>query len=373
MRHLVTLTLLLSSWTCTKTIVPTQKKDLQTNTSSASTLQANKGTRNTKTKEPLRPILTVDVFDVRPENVRRIETRFKERFTALRNGVVSEKLDTLPKEIQQWGGFAYVQIAEVNYGGSPNIRAITFDIVDSRDVSTRMNFLARPTGSVEDPKGVLKLWEDYDSIAIQEIVKGNIGQAPWENCPAFHCLLNHEHPALKKKSEALAKRAPSQFEQLVKVLRTDRNSDKRAAAAFLIAYYKDGNKVVEALVPSIRDSSPIVRNNAMRVLAEIALRHQDVHIPLDPILQAIHFPDTTDRNKAAAIIDRLLQRPDSKNLHRRIINQVGEIVLAMLRLKQPNNHDYAYFIFKRLSDKDFGEQNYRAWARWLAEESPIAP
>ena len=189
-----------------------------------------------------------------------------------------------------------------------------------------------------------------------------------ENCPAFHCLLNHQHPALKDKSKELAKRASSQFGQLVKVLRTDRNSNKRAAAAFLIAYDKDGNKVVESLLPSVRDSSSIVRNNAMRVLAEIALRHQDVHIPLDPILQAINFPDTTDRNKAAAIIDRLLQRADSKKLHRRIINQAGEIVLAMLRLKQPNNHDYAYFILKRLSGKDFGEWNHLAWARWLAEE-----
>ena len=78
-----------------------------------------------------------------------------------------------------------MQIAEVNYGGSPNQRAITFDIVDSRDVSTRMTFLPRPTGSVKDPKGVLKLWEDYDSIAIQEIVKGNIGQAPWKTVRHF--------------------------------------------------------------------------------------------------------------------------------------------------------------------------------------------
>jgi len=37
----------------------------------------------------------------------------------------------------------------------------------------------------------------------------------------------------------------------------------------------------------------------------------------------------------------------------------------MLRLEQPNNHDYAYKILKAISGQELGERDYAAWESWL--------
>ena len=44
----------------------------------------------------------------------------------------------------------------------------------------------------------------------------------------------------------------------------------------------------------------------------------------------------------------------------------------MLRLGQPNNHDYAYRILKAISGQQFGERDYQAWETWLGTHQ-VAP
>ena len=55
------------------------------------------------------------------------------------------------------------------------------------------------------------------------------------------------------------------------------------------------------------------RNNAARVLSDVAHHHPEIAIPLEPVLRGLDGPTTTDRNKAAAIVDGLVRRPDSGN------------------------------------------------------------
>jgi hypothetical protein len=41
----------------------------------------------------------------------------------------------------------------------------------------------------------------------------------------------------------------------------------------------------------------------------------------------------------------------------------------MLRLSQPNNHDFAYKILRTVSGKDYKARDYAAWEKWLEENS----
>ncbi len=92
---------------------------------------------------------------------------------------------------------------------------------------------------------------------------------------------------------------PAAERELVAVLHEDKRADRRAAAAFLLAHLASGERVVELMLPSITDPSELVRNNAMHVLSLIAIDHPEVPIPVAPILEALRFPSTTDRNKAS--------------------------------------------------------------------------
>jgi hypothetical protein len=103
-------------------------------------------------------------------------------------------------------------------------------------------------------------------------------------------------------------------------------------------------------------------NNAMRVLATIANEHHEVAIPLEPIVVALDHPLTTDRNKAAAILDGLSRHDDNKPIIRA---RAGTTLVAMLALRQPNNHDIAYTILKTISGRDFGPRDVEAWRSWL--------
>lgn len=79
-------------------------------------------------------------------------------------------------------------------------------------------------------------------------------------------------------------------------------------------------------------------------------------------------PTTTDRNKAAAIVDGLVRRPDSSNLRHEVIARAGPTLLKLLALGQPNNHDFAYQILKQVSGQDFGEHDVDRWRAWLLQQ-----
>ncbi|MFY9574112.1 MAG: HEAT repeat domain-containing protein, partial [Blastocatellia bacterium] len=175
-----------------------------------------------------------------------------------------------------------------------------------------------------------------------------------------------EHPSLRKYEEVFKTSVPKNKEILKAILRGDDQETHRADAAFLLAHISDPQELIEAILPSIKDSSAIVRNNVMRVLAQVAEETRDVAIPIRPLLQALDFPATTDRNKSLATIDGLALRPENKTI---LIRDAGPKLIEILKLLQPNNHDYAYSILKKITGRDFGERSYDAWHRWLQSET----
>jgi hypothetical protein len=158
------------------------------------------------------------------------------------------------------------------------------------------------------------------------------------DCPAFHCFGDPAHAALRARATKFAERVPHRHDELVAILREDGRDDWRAAAAFLLAYTR----------------------------AHIAMHHPEIAIPLDPILEALEFPTTTDRNKAAAILSGVVKRSAvSPAVRHLVVERAGDTLFAMLQLSQPNNHDFAYEILKAVSGESYGERDHAAWEAWL--------
>jgi hypothetical protein len=110
-----------------------------------------------------------------------------------------------------------------------------------------------------------------------------------------------------------------------------------------------------------------VRNNVIRVFSDIAQLHRDLTLPVEKIVKILDYPETTDRNKASAVVLGIVADPTQLSRYKPLVmDQAVPIFLKTLRLQQPNNHDFAYMILRIVSGKDYGERDYAAWDRWYA-------
>ena len=307
-------------------------------------------------------LVAVDVFDTDPETCAHVVARHDHALRAALESGAEDDVSRLVAEIRAGGDYAYVEPSLGTYY-EKHARYLTIDIVDRRDEERRMPFRKRPTARYPDPGGLIAAWEAYASKELELLSRGQLRPPP-ADCPSFHCLGDPRQPELRPLAAAFAA-VPDHGDELAVILRDDARDSYRASAAFLLAYLTDGNTVVADMVPAIHDSSALVRNNALRVLAEIALHHPEVDIPIAPVIEALSFPATSDRNKAAATVFRLAARPDGAKLHRQIARDAGRVLLAMLQLAQPNNHDFAYKVLKEISGQSYGERDYAAWRVWL--------
>jgi hypothetical protein len=245
---------------------------------------------------------------------------------------------------------------------------LTFDFVDRKDAARRMPFHPEPTGVYADPDGLIADWRRY-AAKVHELFSARKMSTRRVDCPAMHCWGDATHPEVKELAATFAPRVAKHVTELSKILVDDREGGDRAAAAFLLAYAPDRPAVLRMLVSAFRDPDALVRNNAMRVAADVAHHHPELEVPIEPVLDMLDYPDTTDRNKSSAVLHYILKQPGKEHLRPLVRKRAGAILIAMLRLQQPNNHDFAYGILKILSGQDFGERAYAAWETWLASQN----
>ena len=278
-----------------------------------------------------------------------------------KNEVYGELYKQLTATIRGLGSFAFARISLIQYYSEGKPIYLTIDVVEEKDKPSRMSFLPAPAGDYADPDGLFALWEKYEKTGWELMNKGALDfKEP--KCPAFHCIFGFEHPDLKPYEEAFRLGARKHKARLIEILKNDRKEAHRGKAAYLLAHIESADELARAMNPSIRDSSSYVRNNVMRVLALLVKDNRTVEVPLNEIVQAINFPDTTDRNKALSVLDGLADRLANRE---QIAQQAGPLLLKLLRLQQPNNHDPAYSILQKISGEKFGERDYSAWERWL--------
>lgn len=278
----------------------------------------------------------------------------------------SEIWTRLVNKVATLGDFAEIEPSLVGYYEPEGMKYyLTIDLVDKADATRRRPFLPAPKGTYADPEGLIADWEAYEAKVHGLMATGDMSNKRVE-CPAFHCFGDPRHPEVQALAERFVARVPLNVDVLATILRDDENEGRRAAAAFLLAYDHDGQALATRMVAAFRDPSSLVRNNAMRVVSDLAFYHPEIDVPIEPALAALDYPTTLDRNKAAAIINGLLSRPGGPARWGRVVaTRAGETLLAMLRLEQPNNHNFAYLILKAISGLDLGEHNDKAWAAWL--------
>jgi hypothetical protein len=270
----------------------------------------------------------------------------------------------IESDIRSMGPFAYAGISVIDYdlthrGASSYL---TIDIVEEGDRLRRMPFGRLPKAELSDPDGLLAAWKAYESKARGLLASGSVDPRHIDCGAAFHCLAGFSHPDLAPYAAIFSTGAAKNKDALAEILRRGKEPGARAAAAFLLAHISDGAELVRILTPAIRDPDPLVRNNVLRVLAHTAMGHPEVPMPLDPVLEALQFPETTDRNKALAILLCLADRPRYKDT---IAVTAGRALLGLLRLSQPDNHDLAYAVLRKASGKDYPDTDYDSWQSWL--------
>jgi len=238
---------------------------------------------------------------------------------------------------------------------------VTLDVVEKADVSKRMPFKSAPKGEFKDPDGLLSSWRQYEEIALDLVEAGAI-TPDTEKCPAVHCPFGHTHKKLKPFEKIFSEGVKKNEKVLVEILNQSAQMDDRASAAYLLAYLNEPNKVSSLLIPAIKDSEPLVRNNVLRVLGDIAERNKDVVLPSKPFLEALEFPRSSDRSKAVFVV--LMMSSGSQQVREDVLKSSVPALLAMLKGNQPDQRDFSHNILRKVSGKDFPVTDYLAWNNW---------
>ncbi len=273
-------------------------------------------------------------------------------------------LDGASQRLRERYHFPFVEVSPISYfGASPDAGKvfITIDVVEPEDAK-HLKFAAAPAKDIPDPAGLVAAWLEYETV-VWPLVRSGAYKPPYTCKGGMHCALGFAHPDLAPREDMFIERVPAHFKEITAVLKQDRDSKRRAAAAFLLAYGTDRKRVIEALIPSIDDPNATVRNNVMRVLVMIQEKSDTVVLPLPAILHAMQFPTTTDRNKAAYALAGIARHATPAE-RTRIARDCGDTLLAMVAMQQPNNRDPALKILQAISDQDHGT-DVAAWRAWL--------
>lgn len=260
-------------------------------------------------------------------------------------------------------GFPFAEWSIIQYFEPGQLALhLTLDVVEDKDVARRMPFSSAGNEQLTDPGDLLKQWEEYEEEALKLVESGKL-EPDTEKCAALHCPFGHKMDSLKKYEKLFVEGAKKYGPALVDILKRDKRSEYRAAAVYVLAYWVDQKKTVaDALVERVRDPDAIVRNNALRVLGDIATNNKDIVIPTGPILPALDYPKVSDRSKALYLV--YLLSLTSNQVREEILKSSVPTLVALMECKQPDHKELAHQVLRKISGKEFAATDSRAWLAW---------
>lgn len=274
------------------------------------------------------------------------------------------------KKIKEKYKFSYVNISPILYHDGTVFS--TIDVIEQKDAK-RLAYIntfnsVKFNLNIQIPEALEKLiayWDAYMERVEDLFLKQEL--LPVRKCPAYHCIADFEQADLKKYQLIFDTEVPKQKDKLIEILKTDPNEKRRATSVFLLAHIKEGNELIEILLPFLRDPNKTVRNNVMRVLSSALDIVKPDHFNMHPIIQALDSPILTDRNKALAIMISLGSKPEYAHY---MAKHARLLLIRSLKMKQPNLHANAYGVLMNMSGKkSYGEYDYSSWDRWLLEQA----
>lgn len=332
--------------------------------------------QTTKTEEKIK-FLGVDVYGTDDKESAKILKKYKTQLKQFKDAVMPvsnsnwemKDFDTAKKirneikaGIMAEGRFSYVDLSTIVYKDENQI-ATTIDLVENKDQLTRNTFGPEPKLDTKDPNGLIKAWREYEAIGWKLLYTNKI-KGEFSDCPYNHCTYGYDDPKLapfKNKFKSVSKYE----KEIIYVLRNDKDHEKRAAAALLIGLLQNPDSIAHALMPSLHDPDMGVRNNAMRVIGTTKMKHSDLNIDIHDFINALNGPTTIDRNKSLFLVFQLTEDPRTAVLLNN--KETKNILVNILKLKQPNNHDIAYLIVKKLSRKNYPDTDVKSWTAWANE------
>ncbi len=271
----------------------------------------------------------------------------------------------IKEQLNSRGPFAYLSIGTgSSVARAPNFTVfVTVDVVEEADRDRRMPFRTPPTGRYRDPDRLFRLWEEYEVRMFELMMAGSL-PANGE-CPVLHCLPGFNHPDLMPFLDSFNEGVSRNEDVLYEIAERDRDGDHRTKAILLLAHTNNVDRLLPVLGRAIYDPNAGVRNYAMRVMIMMARNDPERNYPVDDLVAALDFPETTDRNKSAVTLLALSESP----IHREIIRgEALPTLLQLLRMGSPINHEPAYDILRELSGEDFGPRDYAVWEDWVHTE-----
>jgi hypothetical protein len=294
----------------------------------------------------------------------------KEVIKMNKEGKESKKIKTillkkyhLIEKIKNEYGLYFVDFQTIFYPQEKNLYT-TIEVV-SKNQPQRQRFITKrdpsKTNSVQDD--LINKMISFENMHFQLIFNNDLNLKE-QSCPVYHCLTGFNHPKLEPYLKIFNTGAILEKKLIEDTLNKDPSPQRRAAAAYLVGHYRDPKEIISVLTPHVDDSDEGVRNNVIRVIGATMGKAKIRQIEVMPFLRLLDSPYTTDRNKALYV---LLQAAES-DLAKDILIQKGkDKLLALLQLKQPNNHGGAYTVLKKISGQDFGDTNIKAWEKWFSK------
>jgi hypothetical protein len=261
------------------------------------------------------------------------------------------------------GPLAYFELSMTTDFGPPQLVHVTVDVVEQADAARRMPFRPAPTGQIADADGLIAAWSEYQAKVFELAFAGASLRIDASECPVLHCVAPFDLPGLAPYLERFNDGARRHADDLYRIAAESGDAEQRANALFVLAHTNDAQRLLPVLANAIYDPASVVRNNAMRVLMQMAQTHPDLEFPVRDLVAAFDFPASSDRNKAGYTLAALAEQPR----YRAAIREAVPVALRVLRSEKPNNHEPAYQILTQISGETFGDRDYAAWERWAAE------
>lgn len=269
------------------------------------------------------------------------------------------------KKINAFGAFSITKISTVYYPDDKSTYT-TVDIVKALDsyrlpVSSK-RLIKKNIYKDKELAELFKLWNDYLQRNIKLMQSSNVDFKS-KSCPFVHCIWGFDKSELQNDAPKFKKGALKYKTQLMTIINYSANNHEREQAIFILAHTDNYKELANFLMQFTTDSDETVRNNSMRVLGAILAQHDVTGLDIDRILQALDYPYVTDRNKAEYVLLNILLK--DKSSQQLVIQKSGDTLVNLLKLKQPNNHDFAYRILQIISGQNYSANDYQSWKKWL--------
>jgi len=187
------------------------------------------------------------------------------------------------------------------------------------------------------------------------------------DCKDYHCI-TPEHAYFAKDLAYFRTEAPKRQSFIQYTIVNDTNLARRRSAIFLLGFLRNPDAIAANLQLALQDKNSFIRHDALRVFGELYKKCPHVQVPVHKVIDSTYSCDEAERNKALILLNAMAE---DKQYQLVLIKEAGAQLIRLLKLKQPNNHDEAYQILRKISYKDYSEHAYLDWQNWLQSQAHV--